>query len=953
MQKRVSIFLVVLLLLSCAFTTTPEVYASNKAEDSRAIAIVFDNSGSMYIKGEKAWCRATYAMEVFASMLNKGDVLQIYPMHPITVNNTEYTMNKPFTITDATQASAIRNIYTKKALGTPIESVDAAANGVKQLQATKKYMIVLTDGDSFYKNGSEMSASATKKELDARFKQLSGADMTVMYLGVGKKVVMPDTPQSQYFVKKQAKNSEDTLSALTEMCNQIFGRDTLPKSYLSAQSMKFDISMKKLIVFVQGENVSDLKVVGSSGDVGKQESIISTKYGTAGCGNYKSVPDTSLQGMMVTFSDCVAGNYNIEYKGKATDIEVYYEPDADLDFVFTDAEGNMVNLDTLYEGDYKVAFGMKDAKTDQLISSELLGKPHYEGSYFINGKEYPFSQDGQNGEVPIGLKMKDAFKAKLTVTYLSGYTITKDSADFGWPDEGIHVAARPAGDLKLTITDGDILYSLSKLEQGKPYKAEIYYQGKKLTGEELKKVELKWNPDTSYAEIKKEFADDHYNLTLHYKNEKKPADTICGKCKVAIHAFYAAPDEGIHVAARPAGDLKLTITDGDILYSLSKLEQGKPYKAEIYYQGKKLTGEELKKVELKWNPDTSYAEIKKEFADDHYNLTLHYKNEKKPADTICGKCKVAIHAFYAAPGSAESKAQATLTYKIEDDFVPIKVDLVAPDDYIVIADLEKSRPMIAKITTKGKPLSSEEFKSVTLDVDCSGIEYKITPNPEESSFSIQLLSTKDLAEADYPVKVTAKYTDHIGRASQAEDALSLTLSNTPLWVKWLLGLGILLLLIFLIWKISHIRVLPKRVRHIKGNCKMMVGTKDETSATNFTTKLSGKQLSFKTDWAGNVSGVSISDIKPEKSAFLCKPSHKRRILIEPQKIRPFGDMTEVNIDGAVFKVDPNEGTLIIPPTAQNPIKIYNGMNIRYKSNIVDSFGKLKSCNATIPITFKK
>ncbi len=837
--------LAVLLLLSCVFTTMPEVHASKKAEASRAIAIVFDNSGSMYIKGEKAWCRATYAMEVFASMLNKGDVLQIYPMHPITVDKKEYTMDNPFTITDATQASTIRDIYTKKALGTPIESVDAAANGVKKLNADKKYMIVLTDGDCFYKNGSEMSASATKKELDSRFENLAGEDMTVMYLGIGKQVVMPGTEQSKYFVKKQSKNSEDTLSALTEMCNQIFGRDTLPKSYLSGKNMKFDISISKLIVFVQGENVSDLKVVGSNGDVGKQESIISTKYGTAGCGNYKSVPDTSLQGMMVSFSDCVAGNYTIDYKGNATDIEVYYEPDADLDFVFTDAEGNMVNPDTLYEGDYKVSFGMKDAKTGQLISSELLGNPHYEGSYLINDQEYPFSHDGKSGEVPIGLKMNDAFKATLTVTYLSGYTITKNSSDFGWPDAGINVVARPAGDLKLKITDG-------------------------------------------------------------------------------------------------AG-----------LYSLQDLEKGKPYKAEVYYQGKKLTGKELEKVQLKWDPNTSYAEIKQEFADDHYKLTLHYKNPKKPADTVCGKCKVAIHAFYAAQGSKESNAQATLTYKIEDDFVPIKLDLVAPDDYIVIADLEKSRPMIAKITAKGKPLNAEDFKSVTLDVDCGGIEYKITPNAQDSSFMITLLPTKDLAEADYPVKVTATYTDHIGRETQAEDALSLTLSNTPLWVKWLIGFGILLLLIFLIWKISHIRVLPKRVRHIKGNCKMMVGTKDETSATNFTTKLSGKQLSFKTDWAGNVSGISISDIKPEKSAFLCKPSHKRRILIEPQKIRPFGDMTEVNIDGAVFKVDPNEGTLIIPTTAQNPIKIYNGMNIRYKSNIVDGFGKLKSCNATIPITFKK
>ena len=48
------------------------------------------------------------------------------------------------------------------------------------------------------------------------------------------------------------------------MCNQIFGRDTLPKSRISGNTMEFDISMSKLIVFVQGENIADLKITGGT-----------------------------------------------------------------------------------------------------------------------------------------------------------------------------------------------------------------------------------------------------------------------------------------------------------------------------------------------------------------------------------------------------------------------------------------------------------------------------------------------------------------------------------------------------------------------------------------------------------------------------------------------------------------------------------------------------------------
>jgi hypothetical protein len=121
---------------------SPAVYAA-KATTSRTIAIVFDNSGSMYVDDNMAWCRATYAMEVFASMLNDGDTLQIYPMHPITVGGNEYTRDNPLQINSSSKASLIRDIYTKKASGTPIkETVEAATKGLEKASAQKKYLIV-------------------------------------------------------------------------------------------------------------------------------------------------------------------------------------------------------------------------------------------------------------------------------------------------------------------------------------------------------------------------------------------------------------------------------------------------------------------------------------------------------------------------------------------------------------------------------------------------------------------------------------------------------------------------------------------------------------------------------------------------------------------------------------------------------------------------------------------
>lgn len=853
MKKCISIMLAVFLLITCLLTgvsaTDPLASATRKTE-TRTIAIVFDNSGSMYLDSSdfktplKVWSQATYAMEVFAAMLNKGDTLLIYPMHPIEVDGKQYKDNDPLRITDASQSATIRNIYTPDPQGTPIETIDSAAQGLANQKGDKKYLIILSDGDSFNGLGNQ-----SQQALDDRVQKYAGKDMSVMYLGIGSQVIMSSLPESEYFTQKQVANSKDVLSTLTEMCNQIFGRDTLPKKYVSKNKLEFDISMKKLIVFVQGENVTDLQVTGPNGPVGQLQSTASTKYSDIKQGKERSdiailplTTDTTLQGMMVTYTDCAAGKYDISYSGTATSVEAYYEPDADLAFVFTDSDGNIVDPNSLYEGDYVVSFGMKDAKTGELIESELLGTPQYTGRYFKNGQEIPFTHEGFSGKVDVHLDMGDTFEADLTVTYLSGYTIRKDSTDFGWPEGGIKVAPRPAGDFKLEISGGQELYSLQNLEEGKPYIAKVYYQGEQMTGEELEKVDLKWQPETSNAEITQEFADDHYKLTLHYKD---PSD---------------------------------------------------------------------------------------------------------PPSTVCGECTVSIHAFYTPKGSNETETSTSLTYNIEDDFSPLKIELYAPQDYIVIKDLEGSKPIVVKMLLNGKPLTAEEFGRVSLQIDCSGLQHTDTPVPQESCYTIKLMPSAGVNPGDYPVKVTATFTDQIGRESQVSDALSITLSNMPLWVKWAIGLGILLLIILIIWWITHLRVLPKHAHEQLNDCYMSVEGMNVTDATTFKAKLSGKTLEIKVDYAGNRVGVMM-DVEPGKESYLYKKQHRRTISVKPTTVRKSGEVSRVDIGGISYKLDANE-KLVPDDENQKKFLLSNGAEITIKGK-VDDGGRTKSCFAKVPLNYKK
>lgn len=726
MRKIISVFLMCVLLLSVALVGSLPAHASASVNKSKAIAFLFDNSGSMFWESNLSWSRATYAMEVFASMLNTGDILQIYPMSPIYVGDKQYTMNNPLEIKDATQSSLIREIYTKESGGTPIESIDCAIQGLQGVQADKKYFVILTDGATFAKNGVQMNVEGTQKELDKRIRTCASQNITFMYLGVGNEASIPNEKESEYFIKRLAANTEDVLSTLTYMCNLIFGRDTLPKSRMSGKTINFDISISKLIVFVQGENISDLKIKSDGGGtVGKLTGAQQTKYPTKGAGNYDCVTDTSLQGMIVTYEDCAAGTYTIDYSGTATSIEVYYEPDADLEFIFTDSEGNNVDLDALYEGEYKVSFGLKDAKTGKLISSDLLGNPHYEGSYTLNGEKTIITHDGYSGEVPITLKANDTFKADLTVNYLSGYSITKTSADFGWPEDGIKVSAPPLG---------------------------------------------------------------KFNASL----------------KVSQH-------------------------------------------------------------------------------------------------------------------------------------------------YIVIKELEQTPAFIVDLTIDGKKLTAEEFDAVTLTVDCGGIDYTLTPQKEESRYLIKLKSMDGIAEDDYRINVDAKYLDEYGRETQATDYNNVTLSNTPLWVKWALILLFILILIIIIWIISHIKVLPNRAHISKGESRVLVDGEDVTKFCNF----SGSPSDVVVKYGGNKIGLSFPT-KPGKESYLYKNQTKRYAEVtNPSTIKRIGNANiESATIGSVRYVLNDKNVLERKPASKSPLNLKHGMPIVY-SGTITSAGVKKSFNINTKFNFKK
>lgn len=118
-QRVLAAVILFAMILSGGFSEVGKVHAEKQqGTTKRAIYVVFDNSGSMYGDGNKAWSQATYAMEVFAAMMNyeSGDVMKVFPMHDITTDgNTGSATKSSMEIRGKDDIAQIHNMYNTKA----------------------------------------------------------------------------------------------------------------------------------------------------------------------------------------------------------------------------------------------------------------------------------------------------------------------------------------------------------------------------------------------------------------------------------------------------------------------------------------------------------------------------------------------------------------------------------------------------------------------------------------------------------------------------------------------------------------------------------------------------------------------------------------------------------------------------------------------------------------------
>ena len=492
-KRIILLSFVVFLVFTSIFPAFAGKSVVTKAEKKYDIAVAYDNSGSMY-KNTTRWCRAKYAMEIFASMLSyeNGDRMTIFPMWEVTTDGSKPKRGfggsyQPFSITGKKDIDKISNMFTVNPSGTPFEPVLEAERFLNASSADEKWLIVMTDGD--FLGYARYASEKGKYQKD--FERIASEGIKVQYLGFGESGKFKADDSNGLFVKNSDENSlrED----LVEICNRIFQRAALPGVDRDGGKLRLDLSMKKLIVFVQGsgakvnslkdENGKEIKKLLDSGQ--RKYSDISANF----TNDIVNIPvDKSLAGQVVTFDSCKRGSYTLNCSG-AQSIQVFYEPDVDIQVAFTDTDGQLVDTSAkaLIPGEYTVKSTLIDAVTgDDVTENGLLGsvkmsvklKKGAESDYkaYENGATISFSAD-------------ETLDMYIEGQYLKKYTIsTKDDPRFIWM-RNAKVASDPINlGISAEVMQPQNWYVLKDHAAWQPIKVTLSIDGMPLNEQKFKEV---------------------------------------------------------------------------------------------------------------------------------------------------------------------------------------------------------------------------------------------------------------------------------------------------------------------------------------------------------------------------------------------------------------------------------------------------------------------------------
>lgn len=400
-----------LVFTSIVFSNITPIYANTKTK-TRTINIVYDDSRSMVLDGSTSWSQAKYAMKVFAAMMGEEDKINIYPMTSFATKGDGNKSDSWGTVISMTGKDSPDSRVDKiekmngdnsKFWDTPIGSVEAAGNALASDTSNEKWLVILTDGNQFYRDGQVIGADETRNVI----LQYAGKNnINVAYVSIGNGAINLISDSSKDHFYPFATDSDHILDTVTEVGQLVYNYQSIPLSGNGpSYSFNADIPLSKVIIFAQGKdaNAENLQV-GEKNVSGNQSSVhveISkdTPYVPTN-GDPDPQFGDNLNGRLVTYQakndkkPFQSGKFTFDSNVK--DVKVFFEPGVDVQTVLVDGNGEKIDLSKKKIPDIQAGEKTVEIKIVNPLTGETINP---EDSELLQGATLHFSIVDKDGNI--------------------------------------------------------------------------------------------------------------------------------------------------------------------------------------------------------------------------------------------------------------------------------------------------------------------------------------------------------------------------------------------------------------------------------------------------------------------------------------------------------------------------------------------------------------------------
>ncbi len=349
-RKITSILCAVIIIIS-VFVPTMTANAQNDSVRARKIvSILYDDSGSM--ENEK-WEYTSYAIQCFAAMLNKEDILDITYMSTHT--------SGALSIDTAKRKESVEEIRNHSySAGTPIESIDSAYNAMFSHNDsnlnTQYWLIVMTDGQMGSTDQVESKINDYAEKTMPNGTKPHIIFMTICDTG---NQFTPSLSKSNTKVVK-ALTADEVINTISDISCDIAGRFPVPKDdidFIDKRTVKVrtDVPLYYMGVLTQRSSALVDSIVGVEGNNLQLECNVPVKLPEKYTENMTPDEIDALKGNVSLFcstnSNIAPDTYTITFTEDISenDLVIMLEPAISLRLVVS-SDGTVIDdLSTLAE----------------------------------------------------------------------------------------------------------------------------------------------------------------------------------------------------------------------------------------------------------------------------------------------------------------------------------------------------------------------------------------------------------------------------------------------------------------------------------------------------------------------------------------------------------------------------------------------------------------------------